>query len=120
MSTQDDYPKNPITGFPLFNPPTPILGVFLFIFVFYLILHFKDTKDNTYIYSHNWKSCGGYSIGDWISFDSTRYYKIYNDTLYKQEQAVALVVNIDKKLFGDNTLEIKAIKTGELGSYCEK
>lgn len=85
----------------------------------YLFQHFKDSTNNKYVTDHEWKAGGGYNPGDWLSFDSSKYYKVQNDSLFKRDTAVAIIINIDKPIFGDTELLIKSLKTGRLGTYHE-
>lgn len=68
---------------------------------------------------YNWKYESGFWVGDWISFNNSNYYKLQNDTLIRQDTALAIIVNIERKV-GDNILIIKSISTNKLGKYCEK
>ena len=119
MPEKLDYIENPIDGRPLLREPLKISGIIFIILVLYLIQYYKDTTDNKYVREHDWK-CGGNCIaGDWLSF-KTKYWIVRNDTIFKQDTAVAVIVNIDKALFGDNELKIQSVKTGELDTYHEK
>ena len=120
MTNKNNDIYNPVTGQLLFGPAAPISGILLILLASYLYRECKDTKDNLYITSHQWLAVDGYTVGDWLSFDKSDYYKLKNDTLYKHNQPVAIILNIEKTLWGDNELKIKSIQTGELGDYHEK
>lgn len=98
---------------------------FLFVILFlitglYLLWQFKYHADDHYLTNHEWKAGGGYNPSDWLSFDGSKYYKVQNDTLYKRDTAVAVISSFNRAIFGDNELNIKSLKTGELGMYYEK
>jgi hypothetical protein len=66
-----------------------------------------------------WKFRGGYSIGDVFRIGNN-YSKINNDTIYQNEKPVAIVVNFERRVFGDNILTIKSLTENRIGEYCEK
>lgn len=69
---------------------------------------------------HEWKYSEGYSAGDWLSFDESEIYKISDDTLFKQDTAVAIVIEVDKRIDGNTELTLKSLQTGELVTYHKK
>lgn len=69
-----------------------------------------------YVKQHNWKSGPGFYIGDFLYFNSN-YFKTSNDTIYKQDTAIALIIDIDRI---EKELKIESIKNKEIGIYYEK
>jgi hypothetical protein len=62
-----------------------------------------------------WKHSDGYSAGDWIEFDTSNYYKIKNNTIYKKDSFIATVLIVS---FG--RMIIKNPDTNEKGYYVDK
>jgi hypothetical protein len=120
MRQKNDFVENPIDGSPMFRNPAPFFSVVLLIIGLFLYRHYKDTTDNVYIREQNWKAGSGYNIGDWLSFDSSKNYVLRNDTIFKHNTAVAIVINVHKAVFGDNELTVKSISSQDKGTYHEK
>ncbi len=77
------------------------------------------SNDRIYVTKHQWKYDHGFWIGDRLSFDN-KSYSIRNDTVFKNDTAVALFIQLDKLSLGENQLVIKSIKTNDIGIYIEK
>lgn len=78
------------------------------------------TSNSDYIIQNQWKYEDGYYIGDWLSFDSPGNYKISNDTIFKQDTAVAIGIEVGEQMGSDMKLILKSPHTGELGTYHQK
>ena len=76
--------------------------------------------DNSFVEKHNWKYEEGFYIGDFVSFDGKRL-RLDNDTIYKFDTLVAVIVKTDKRYFNlRSTIEIESIQNRKKGFYIEK
>jgi hypothetical protein len=79
----------------------------------------KNQKNELYEVGF-WKHYDGFRIGDVINFD-TGHCKIQNDTIYKNEKPVAILIKIENRFFtGDKFLHIKDLTTDRKGIYIGK
>lgn len=85
-----------------------------------VILLAACTSNSDIISQNNWKYGEGYHIGDWLTFDRSGYYRISNDTIFKQDTAVAIVVEENEQAGSNAKLTIKSLQTGEVGTYHNK
>jgi hypothetical protein len=75
------------------------------------------------IKKNNWKYGGGYYLGDFLNFNDT---SLKNDTLFGidsigNKKAYATIIKTKNiYFFGHKEIEIKSLKTGEVGSYFGK
>lgn len=69
---------------------------------------------------HDWKYSIGYHIGDWLSFEKLGNLQISNDTIFNQDTAVAIVIEVDEQIGSETELTLKSLTTGELGTYHKK
>jgi hypothetical protein len=72
----------------------------------------------------HWKYGSGYYLGDYIRFDEK---SLRNDTLFGKDKTTgivgpyAVIVSTQKIYFiGHSEIEIKSLKTGEIGTYFGK
>lgn len=92
------------------------LLLFLTLLIF---LSCNDHKNELYEAGF-WKHYDGFRIGDAINFDSG-HCQIQNDTIYKNEKPVAILIKIENRFFtGDKFLHIKDLTTNEKGIYIGK
>ncbi|HEX8576330.1 MAG TPA: hypothetical protein VF677_08560 [Flavobacterium sp.] len=68
-----------------------------------------------------WKPSGGKAVfGDVVQFSNDAN-DFRNDTLFKGRIPIAIVLEMENRFFsGDRVMTVKNIKTGEIGTYCEK
>ena len=68
-----------------------------------------------------WKACGDNPvIGDAFHL-SKEDNNFRNDTIFARQIPVGVVVNLENRFWaGDRVLTVKSLKTGEVGTYCEK
>ena len=90
------------------------------IFLIFPFILTNCSSDSEFVKQREWKYGSGFWMGDWLLFNDSEYFKIQTDTLFKQDTARAVIVDIDEQLGGDTELTIKSITTGELGTYHEK
>jgi len=75
----------------------------------------KQLKEATF-----WKYSDGFYIGDYVDFNS-KSIKIQNDTIYKIETPIALIIKIkNRTILGDKLLYIKDIASSKEGIYVGK
>ncbi len=76
------------------------------------------TSDIEILESYKWKHGGGVHIGDFVSFK--RMYKVTNDTIYKNDEKVAVIKELKKRIDGSRVLIIKSISSDSTGTYFAK
>lgn len=92
---------------------------FLLLFSLLIFISCYHQKNKLYEVGF-WKHYDGFRIGDAINFD-TENYNIQNDTIYKNEKPVALLIKIENRFFtGDKFLHIKDVTTNKKGIYIGK
>ena len=76
---------------------------------------------NDRIKSHWWKGGdGNLGLSDVLHFGKSDYYKLRNDTILKDNKAVAVIIDKNFRFFGDNILTIKSITTNQIATFYEK
>lgn len=92
--------------------------VLLSCFLFLIIACNNDNKQLKEV--GFWKYSDGFYIGDYIDFNS-KSIKIQNDTIYKVEAPIALIIKIkDRTILGNKLLHIQDIASNKEGVYVEK
>ena len=68
-----------------------------------------------------WKYMDGFHFGDFLDFANENY-QVKNDTLFNGDIPFAIVEDFSRTFFPgtENKLNLKDIKTGELGFYTDK
>jgi hypothetical protein len=67
-----------------------------------------------------WKPRDNPVLGDILQFSHVDS-NFRNDTLFKDKIPIAVVLEMENRFFsGDRVITVKNIKTGEIGTYCEK
>lgn len=90
--------------------------------IFAFLLHFISCKDQKaqLIEGKFWKYSDGFYVGDLLDFKQNTNI-IQNDTLYKNEIPVALVIKIENRILSrDKVLHIQDLLGNEKGFYVEK
>src|SRR5690554_1852407 len=92
--------------------------VLLSCFLFLIIACNNDNKQLKEVVF--WKYSDGFYIGDYVDFNS-KSIKIQNDTIYKIETPIALIIKIkNRTILGDKLLYIKDIASSKEGIYVGK
>ena len=88
-------------------------------FLLLSLILLQSCKNETLINKSNWKYREGYHIGDWLDFKTGL--SLRNDTIYKDNTAIAKFIEIDKGYFGFPTkLQMADLKTNKTGTYIAK
>ncbi len=90
--------------------------------IFAFLLHFISCKDQKTQLTEGefWKYSSGFYIGDLLDFKQNTNI-IQNDTLYRNNVPVALVIKIENRILSrDKVLHIQDLLGNEKGFYVEK
>ena len=97
-----------------------VIGISILIVVLILLYIFpnKSALNNP---DRFWKVCGDNPvIGDAFHL-SKEDNNFRNDTIFAGQTPVGVVIDLENRFWaGDRILTIKSLKTGEVGTYCEK
>ena len=66
-----------------------------------------------------WKYGNGYFINDFLFFNNIKLLST-NDTIYSKGIPEAIIIKLNTKLDGSNSITIKSLKSNELGVYHQK
>lgn len=79
-----------------------------------------EHKRSIDVEKYQWKYGEGLHAGDWLDFTG-EVYEIRNDTIYERGSAIAIISEIRKGNFGDDTeMEIVSVDGTEKGIYHKK
>jgi hypothetical protein len=101
------------------NVKYSIIAVSILIMVLILLYIFPNKSPFNNPESF-WKACDKPVIGDAFHL-SKEDNNFKNDTIFARQIPVGVVVNLENRFWaGDRILTVKSLKTGEVGTYCEK
>ncbi len=102
------------------NVKYSIIAVSIVIVVLILLYIFPSKSPLNNLESF-WKACGENPIiGDAFHL-SEEDNNFRNDTIFARQIPVGVVLNLENRYWaGDRILTVKSLKTGEVGTYCEK
>ena len=101
----------------IFNQNNSKLLISLLIFLGVVTFSCKSNSERTA--DLFWKYHHGFRIGDFINVDGSLY-SISNDTIYKNDSAVATIIDVKWRISFDNILSIKSISEDQMGYYVSK
>lgn len=101
----------------IFNQNNSKLFISLMLFLGVVIYSCKSNSERTA--DLFWKYHHGFRIGDFINIDESLY-SISNDTIYKNNTAVATIIDVKWRISFDNILTIKSISENQMGYYVSK
>lgn len=93
------------------------IGITVLVVIATVVFQSKSQLND---HSSFWKPRDNPVLGDVLQF-SYEANNFRNDTLFKNKIPIAVVLELENRFFcGDRIMTIKSIKTGQIGTYCEK
>jgi hypothetical protein len=74
----------------------------------------QQFSDRAFIEARLWSLQSGYGVGDFIDFDDSNYYTLRGDTLYRMNEALAVIKSLDRR---ERRLYLRFLQCDSIGVY---